>query len=169
MRCSPTKSCGWQRTATASKSRARASSRCASKRAPTGQTPCARFPSAPSRPRPAKSCNPPPLCLEMPVIEPPRPDEEPWLVALSEATGFFHLDEVEIVREMFQSYASDPDSDEYTWIVYREHAGGPALGFACYGPASLARGTYDLYWIVVDRQHQSKKIGSALLEHVEAD
>ncbi len=105
----------------------------------------------------------------MPVIEPPRPDEEPWLVALSEATGFFHLDEVEIVREMFQSYASDPDSDEYTWIVYREHAGGPALGFACYGPASLARGTYDLYWIVVDRQHQSKKIGSALLEHVEAD
>lgn len=91
------------------------------------------------------------------------------LVALTRATGFFHPAEIEIVREMFQSYVAHPDSDEYTWIVYREHADAPPLGYACYGPASLASGTFDLYWIVVDRQYHDKKIGSALLKHIEDD
>jgi ribosomal protein S18 acetylase RimI-like enzyme len=30
-------------------------------------------------------------------------------------------------------------------------------------------GTYDLYWIVVDKNHQDKKIGSALLKYIEND
>lgn len=91
------------------------------------------------------------------------------LVALTEATGFFHSDEVEIVREMFEDYIRDPGSDEYSWIVYRTQPGGLPLGFACYGPASGAVGTFDLYWIAVARQHQDKKIGSALLNFVEDD
>lgn len=91
------------------------------------------------------------------------------LVALTQATGFFHSDEIEIVREMFESFAAHPDSDEYIWIVYRQAENAPPLGFACYGPASLAVGTYDLYWIVVDKNHQDKKIGSALLNAMERD
>lgn len=91
------------------------------------------------------------------------------LVAFTEATGFFHSDEVEIVRSMFEDWHKNPASDEYLWIVYRESDDAPPLGFAVYGPASLAVGTYDLYWIVVNKHHQDKKIGSALLEHIEED
>lgn len=103
------------------------------------------------------------------MIDQPRPNEEPMLVALTEATGFFHADEIEIVREMFADFVRAPDSDEYTWLVYRAHADGAPLGFAVYGPASLAVGTYDLYWIVVDPAQQGKQIGSALLTAVEDD
>lgn len=91
------------------------------------------------------------------------------LVALTEVTGFFHSDEIEIVREMFESFVAHPDSDEYTWIVERENKNAPPRGFAVYGPASLAVGTYDLYWIVVDKNFQDKKIGSALLNFIEED
>ncbi|HZQ11148.1 MAG TPA: GNAT family N-acetyltransferase [Anaerolineae bacterium] len=103
------------------------------------------------------------------MIDQPRPDERATLVALTEATGFFHPDEIEIVREMFDDFIRHPESDEYLWIVYRERTGAPPLGFACYGPASGAVGTYDLYWIVVHPQHQSKKIGSALIQYIETD
>ncbi len=103
------------------------------------------------------------------MIDRPRPDERATLVALTEATSFFHPGEVEIVRELFDDFIAHPESDEYLWIVYREHEGGPPLGFACYGPVSSAVGTYDLYWIVVHPQHQSKKIGSALIQFVEKD
>lgn len=107
--------------------------------------------------------------MNMFVITAPYADELETLVALTKATGFFHADEVEVVREMFESFVAQPTSDEYIWIVYREGQDTPPLGFACYGPASLAVGTYDLYWIVVDKHHQDKKIGSALLKHIEAD
>jgi len=103
------------------------------------------------------------------VIDQPLPNEEHLLVALTEATSFFHADEIEIVREMFAEFVRDPASDEYTWIVYRGGAGSAPLGFAVYGPASAAVGTYDLYWIVVDPAQQGKKIGSALLDSIEAD
>lgn len=91
------------------------------------------------------------------------------LVALTEATGFFHSDEIEIVREMLDSLADPASADEYIWIVYRESEDSPPLGYACYGPASLAVGTYDLYWIAVDPNYRDKKIGSALLNHIETD
>ncbi len=103
------------------------------------------------------------------MITRPQPNEASELVALSEATGFFNADEVIVVQEMLESFYQNPTSEEYTWIVWRETAGAPPRGYACYGPASLAVGTYDLYWIAVDRAFQSKKIGSALLDAMEQD
>lgn len=105
----------------------------------------------------------------MPTIEPPQPTDQERLVALTEATGFFNGEDVRIVREMLQAYFDDPTSDEYLWIVYRQDPGLPPLGYACYGPASLAVGVYDLYWIAVDKNYRDQKIGSALLAYVEAD
>lgn len=103
------------------------------------------------------------------MIEPPSVQDQEMLVACTEATGFFNAQETESVRRMLAEYFENPDPEEYTWLVYRERAGGGALGFACYGPASFTVGTYDLYWIVVDRKHQDKKIGSALLTFMEQD
>jgi GNAT superfamily N-acetyltransferase len=103
------------------------------------------------------------------VIDQPKPNEREMLVALTEATGFFHSDEIEIVREMFDAFLAARESDEYSWIVFRENADAPPLGYAVYGPASATVGTYDLYWIVVDKNQQDKKIGSALLKFIEED
>lgn len=103
------------------------------------------------------------------MLNPPQPSEVEMLVALSEATGFFNADEVKTVREMLDAYFENPTGGEYIWLVYREHADAPPRGFACYGPVSFAVGTYDLYWIAVDRAFQDKKIGSALLAGMEQD
>jgi D-alanine-D-alanine ligase len=103
------------------------------------------------------------------MINQPRPNESEMLVALTEATGFFNAEEVSIVREMLDSFFENPDSGEYLWIVDRDAPDAVPLGYACYGPASMAVGTYDLYWIAVDKAHQDKKIGSALLQHLEQD
>ncbi len=43
------------------------------------------------------------------------------------------------------------------------------LGFACYGPRPLTRGTYDLYWIAVRRTAQGRGVGGALLQRVAQD
>lgn len=91
------------------------------------------------------------------------------LVVLSQATSFFTAEEVQSVAEMLNAYFADPTSGEYTWIVYREHEHSRPLGYACYGPASLAVGTFDLYWIAVEIESQNKKIGSALLTFIEQD
>ncbi len=103
------------------------------------------------------------------VIDHPRPDENEKLVALAQATGFFDSEEVQAVSEMLEEYFAKLESSEYLWAVYREAPGASPLGFACYGLASFTDGTYELYWIAVEPRHQSKKIGTALLEYVEAD
>jgi ribosomal protein S18 acetylase RimI-like enzyme len=103
------------------------------------------------------------------IIERPQPQDLKQLVALTEATGFFNADEVTSVANMASEYFENPDSDEYLWLVARATEGSPPLGYACYGPASHATGTFDLYWIAVDKTRQDKKIGSALLARVEAD
>ncbi|MBI4672935.1 MAG: GNAT family N-acetyltransferase [Chloroflexi bacterium] len=103
------------------------------------------------------------------MINQPAPAERETLVALTEATGFFNAAEVQTVREMLEAFFENPASEEYLWIVYRDAPAAPPRGYACYGPASLAEGTYDLYWMAVDKRAQNKKIGSALLQFMEAD
>ncbi len=103
------------------------------------------------------------------MIDHPRADEKETLVTLAQATGFFDSEEVQVVREMLTAYFDAPESEEYIWSVYREAPGGPPLGFVCYGPSSFSDGTYEIYWIAVDPEHQSRKIGTALLRSVEED
>jgi D-alanine-D-alanine ligase len=111
------------------------------------------------------------------MIDHPQPDEIEKLVALAQATGFFNPEEVAVVGEMLADYMATapdagpgaPESDEYLWAVYREAPGTPPLGFVCYGPSSFSEGTYEVYWIAVDPEHQSRKIGTALLQSVEED
>lgn len=103
------------------------------------------------------------------LIDRPRPSERKELVAFTRATGFFDSEDLQTVEEMLDDYFNNPESDEYIWVVYRDAPGAPPLGYACYGPASMAADVYDLYWIVVDPKVQGKRIGSALLEYVEGD
>jgi len=38
-----------------------------------------------------------------------------------------------------------------------------AIGYICYGPTPMTRGTFDLYWIAVDPDFQEQGVGSKLL------
>jgi len=85
------------------------------------------------------------------------------LERLTRATGLFREEEVATAVELLEeSLAGD---DDYRFVGAFE--GDHLVGYACWGPTPGTAATYDLYWIVVDRERQGRGIGSALLADVE--
>ena len=83
--------------------------------------------------------------------------------ALTRGTGVFRESEVATAVELLeQALAGD---DDYRFLgAYDEDE---LVGYACWGPTPGTEGTFDLYWIVVDRARQGQGIGSMLLDQVE--
>ena len=92
-------------------------------------------------------------------------DDGGAIVALAEAVGNFTPEEVACVDELWRAYRAQGEASGYTFLVYR--AKGRVLGFACYGPHSLAEGVFDLYWLATAPQARGRGIGRALVEAVE--
>ena len=43
---------------------------------------------------------------------------------------------------------------------------GRVVGYACYGPIALTVGSYDLYWIAVDKSVQGQGLGKKVMDKV---
>jgi ribosomal protein S18 acetylase RimI-like enzyme len=86
------------------------------------------------------------------------------LEQLTRATGFFREEEVATAVELLdESLAGD---DDYRFVGAFD--GDTLVGYACWGPTPGTTGTYDLYWIVVDRASQGAGVGTQLLCEVES-
>ena len=95
-----------------------------------------------------------------------RPEEAPAILAISDAVGVFDREEVDTVDELLREYIGDgPQKSGYYFLSAVQN--GRVLGFACYGPRALTRGTFDLFWICSARGEQGKGVGSALLRQTE--
>jgi GNAT superfamily N-acetyltransferase len=95
-----------------------------------------------------------------------RPGEAPAILAISDAVGVFDREEVDTVDELLREYVGDgPQKSGYYFLSAVQN--GRVLGFACYGPRALTRGTFDLFWICSARGEQGKGVGSALLRQTE--
>jgi ribosomal protein S18 acetylase RimI-like enzyme len=100
------------------------------------------------------------------MIEPAQEDDGPEILLLTANAGVFKPTEVATVAEIWSEYLREgAQGSGYYLIVYRETE--ELLGYACYGPHPLTEGTFDLYWIAVDRAHRGLGIGLALLQAVE--
>jgi ribosomal protein S18 acetylase RimI-like enzyme len=86
--------------------------------------------------------------------------------ALAAASGNFSPEEVDCVADLWQAYQDGGDDSGYSFLVYRD--GDAVLGFACFGPHSLAGGVYDLYWIATAPSARGRGVGGALIAAVEA-
>ena len=86
---------------------------------------------------------------------------------LLQDTGYFSVEEVAIALELIDTVLDRAEQKDYLIRVCRN--GETVLGYYCVGPTPATESTYDLYWIVVDKAHQAKKIGSALLNYMELD
>lgn len=85
------------------------------------------------------------------------------LERLTRTTGLFREEEVATAVELLDdSLAGD---DDYRFLGAYE--ADELVGYACWGPTPGTRGTYDLYWIVVDPTWQGKGVGTQLLDAVE--
>jgi len=85
------------------------------------------------------------------------------LEQLTRGTGLFREEEVATAVELLdESLAGD---DDYQFAGAFED--DQLVGYACWGPTPGTEATHDLYWIVVDRKHQGRGIGTQLLAEVE--
>ena len=57
------------------------------------------------------------------------------------------------------------DTGEY--LIYCALEKDKILGYICYGEASLTEGTYEVYYIAVDKKHQRKGVGQYLMMEIE--
>ncbi len=83
-------------------------------------------------------------------------------------TGVFTDEEVGVAVELIDIVLGNESQKDYR-IVCAVDAQDQPLGYICYGPVPMTRGTFDLYWIVIDPKAQGQKIGSGLLDYLEEE
>jgi ribosomal protein S18 acetylase RimI-like enzyme len=101
------------------------------------------------------------------MIRPIRLPDTPGLLRLAEETGVFKPLEMQALEEVLQDYHVLAESLGHRAIGYERDA--RLLGFAYYAPEDMTDRTWNLWWIVVGKAHQSAGIGTELLEQVEND
>jgi len=86
------------------------------------------------------------------------------------SSGKFNDVEITTALELVDDALNEGEESGYIFAMLECGKEPPVLhGYACYGPAPLTEGVYDLYWIVVDPAAQRKGFGRYLLEYVESD
>lgn len=73
--------------------------------------------------------------------------------------------EVVIAEELIDAFLTSPQKSGYFILV--AEIDGKVAGYVCYGETPLTEGTWDIYWIAVDRTHQGKGIGASLMKETE--
>jgi GNAT superfamily N-acetyltransferase len=86
---------------------------------------------------------------------------------LVESTGMFYPFEVDVAVQLVEERLAKGVSSGYFFLF--AESGEKLIGYACYGPIACTQGSYDLYWIVVDKNHQRCGVGRALLRRAERE
>ncbi len=95
-----------------------------------------------------------------------KPEEAEAIMAIAGTAGVFDDEEVATVGELLGECLNDGAAESgYNFLSCRD-AQGRVVGFACYGPHPLTKGTFDLYWIATDKAARGRGIGGALLQRV---
>jgi ribosomal protein S18 acetylase RimI-like enzyme len=95
------------------------------------------------------------------------PHHRETLAKLIAATPEFGPEDAQVALELVDASLDHPESDEYRFLLFEE--GDAVLGFACFGSASMAQGSYDLYWMVVAQEARRRGIGREILSAVEQE
>ncbi len=86
--------------------------------------------------------------------------------SLLQSSGFFHRGEIDVAIELIDDRLAKGADSEYLFL-FAESA-GKIVGYACYGPVTMAKGRFELYWIAVDAARRGQGIGRLLLGRAEA-
>jgi GNAT superfamily N-acetyltransferase len=81
------------------------------------------------------------------------------------STGFFNPAEVDIAVELVEDRLAFGDASGYFFVFVEE--AGRVLGYTCYGPISGTAESFDLYWIAIHNDHQSRGLGRMLMNESE--
>ena len=81
------------------------------------------------------------------------------------STRFFNPTEVDIAVELVEDRLAFGDASGY-FFVFAEEAGN-VLGYTSYGPIAGTAESFDLYWIAIHRDQQSRGLGRVLMSETE--
>jgi ribosomal protein S18 acetylase RimI-like enzyme len=95
-------------------------------------------------------------------IRPLIKEDRTRLISMLTDCRAFTSEEIDVAIELIDIVWKDENQKDYK-IHCMVDDQDQAVGYICYGPAPMTRGTFDLYWIVVDPDFQGKGIGSRLL------
>jgi ribosomal protein S18 acetylase RimI-like enzyme len=92
------------------------------------------------------------------------PPDASGILRLAAAEPLFNREDREVVEELLFDYLEEDEPGDYRFLTAIDD--GRVVGFACYGPTPLTRGTFDLYWICVSSRSRRRGYGKALLRGV---
>lgn len=98
-------------------------------------------------------------------IRPMTKRDKPAIMKILRDTPEFKPSEVVVAGELIDSYLDDSYQSGYHILV--AEVDRLVVGYICYGSAPLTEGTWDIYWIAVAREGQSRGIGGALIASAE--
>jgi ribosomal protein S18 acetylase RimI-like enzyme len=87
------------------------------------------------------------------------------IAGIVQSTGFFSSEELHIAEELAQEKLKLHQSCSYQFLFAEKQ--GQVVGYTCYGPIPATQGSYDIYWIVVAKNHQGLGLGKELLRRTE--
>ncbi|OGV70263.1 MAG: hypothetical protein A2283_00390 [Lentisphaerae bacterium RIFOXYA12_FULL_48_11] len=87
------------------------------------------------------------------------------IITITEGTGYFRPDEIEVAREVLDDALLKGPEGHYQ--SFTAESNGRAVGWICFGPTPCTLGTFDIYWLVVDPVCQRMGIGGALMRQAE--
>jgi len=93
-----------------------------------------------------------------------RPADRDVIRAMVESTGVFNAVELDTAVELADERLAEGPASGYHFVFAEQD--GQVLGYACYGPIALTVGSYDLYWIAVDKSAQGLGLGRKIMDMV---
>ena len=94
-----------------------------------------------------------------------QPDDPERIRNLTQATGFFTDEEIQVAEELAQERLSRGGSSGYHFVMAERD--GRLIGYTCYGPIACTLSSYDIYWIAVQPELQGGGLGRRLIEVTE--
>jgi GNAT superfamily N-acetyltransferase len=84
------------------------------------------------------------------------------IMEIVDSTKFFYDHEVEVAVELVTERLDKGESTGY-YFVFAE-IDGVTVAYSCYGPITMSKTSFDLYWIATHNDYRGKGIGKKLLE-----
>jgi GNAT superfamily N-acetyltransferase len=92
----------------------------------------------------------------------PKHDDIKRIREIVVSTGFFYDHEVEIAVELIEERLTKGESTGYHFVF--AEVDDVTIAYSCFGPITMSKTSFDLYWIVTHGDFRGKGIGKKLLE-----
>lgn len=86
-------------------------------------------------------------------------------IRIAQESGVFPARELRVLKEVLQECQDDPRAG---YLLFDERVKNFIVGFVIFGRTPLTESSWDIYWLVVDKDHQRMGVGKRLLLRVES-